>query len=54
MRFVPVIALLGTACGVAAIYGAGADVVASAAGSAADGANRAYESTKQFLKPGGR
>src|SRR6266702_1918713 len=54
MRFVPVIALLGTACGIAAIYSSGADVVASAAGSAADGANRAYESTKQFLKPGGR
>src|SRR5947209_982000 len=52
MRFVPVIVLLGTACGLAVTYGALPDLVTGAAGSAADGASRAYQSTKQFLKPG--
>jgi HlyD family secretion protein len=58
MRFVPVIALFGTACGLAAVYGAiyGATpaIITGAAGKAAEGAARAYESTRQFLVPGGR
>lgn len=54
MRFVPVIALFGTACGLAAVYAAGSTIVTGAAGSAADGATRAYESTKQYLAPAGR
>ncbi|WP_441236775.1 efflux RND transporter periplasmic adaptor subunit [Bradyrhizobium sp. 930_D9_N1_4] len=54
MRFVPVIALIGTACGLAAIYGAGADTITSAAGHAADGAARAYQSTRKLLAPPGR
>lgn len=53
MRFVPVIVLFGTACGVAAIYTAAPDTVAGAAASAADGVSRAYQSTRQFLKHGG-
>lgn len=53
MRFGPVLALFGTACGLAAIYGAAPDSVTSAAGYAADGAARAYQSTKKFVVPSG-
>jgi HlyD family secretion protein len=35
MRFVPIIALFGTACGIAATYAAGPAAIAGAAGSAA-------------------
>ncbi|WP_063684770.1 efflux RND transporter periplasmic adaptor subunit [Bradyrhizobium stylosanthis] len=52
MRFVPAIALLGTACGLAAIYAAGPAVITGAAGSAADKAAHAYDQTKQLLVPG--
>ena len=51
MRFVPVIALFGTACGLAAIYGAAPDIITGAGGYAADGAARAYQSTRRFLTP---
>ena len=40
MRFVPIIALFGTACGLAATYAAGPAAIAGAAGSAADKAAR--------------
>lgn len=53
MRFGPVIALFGTACGLAAIYSAGPDLITSAAGYAAGGAARAYQSTRTFLAPSG-
>ena len=53
MRFVPVIALLGTACGLAAVYAAGPAVITDAAGAAAQKAARAYESTQRLLKPVG-
>src|SRR6478735_4839530 len=49
MRFVPVIALLGTACGLAAVYAAGPAVISDAAGAAAQKAARAYESTQRLL-----
>ena len=39
MRFVPIIALFGTACGLAATYAAGPAAIADAAGSAADKAS---------------
>jgi HlyD family secretion protein len=51
MRFVPIIALFGTACGLAATYTAGPAAIAGAAGSAADKAARAYDSTKRLLVP---
>ncbi|MFT4121215.1 efflux RND transporter periplasmic adaptor subunit [Bradyrhizobium sp.] len=54
MRFVPVIALLGTAGGIAAIYTAGPSMITGAAGTTAGGAVQAYQSTKQFLAPGER
>ncbi|OKO85573.1 hemolysin secretion protein D [Bradyrhizobium sp. AS23.2] len=54
MRFVPVIAFFGTACGLAAVYAAGSATITGAAGSAAAGATQAYESTKQLLAPGDR
>jgi HlyD family secretion protein len=54
MRFVPVIALLGTACGLAAVYAARPTVISDAAGAAAQKAARAYESTQRLLGPVGR
>ncbi|MEY9131822.1 multidrug efflux pump subunit AcrA (membrane-fusion protein) [Bradyrhizobium diazoefficiens] len=54
MRFVPIIAVLGTACGLAAVFAAEPAVIAGAAGSAADTAAHAYDSTKRLLVPGGR
>ncbi|WP_445215993.1 efflux RND transporter periplasmic adaptor subunit [Bradyrhizobium sp. Pa8] len=53
MRFVPIIVLLGTASGLAALYAAAPDVISGATVNAADGMARTYESTKQFLGPGG-
>lgn len=53
MRFVPIIALLGTACGLAAVTTAG-PIVMDAAGSAADKASHALESTRRLLVPVGR
>lgn len=54
MRFVPVVVLLGTALGLAAVYTAGSAIITGEAGSAAAGATRAYESTKQLLARGAR
>src|SRR4051794_33300892 len=54
MRFVPIIALLGTACGLAAVYAVGPAVIAGAAGSAADTATHTYDSAKRLLVPAGR
>ncbi|OKO92119.1 hypothetical protein AC629_00825 [Bradyrhizobium sp. NAS80.1] len=54
MRFAPVIALFGTACGLAAVYTAGSATITGAAGTAAAGVTRASESTKQLLAPGAR
>jgi HlyD family secretion protein len=51
MRFVPMSALLGTACGLAAVYAAGPAVIAA---SAADTATHAYDSAKRLLVPAGR
>jgi len=54
MRFVPIIALLGAACALAAAFATEPAVVAGAAGSAADTAAHAYDSTKRLLVPGRR
>ncbi|MCK1571067.1 efflux RND transporter periplasmic adaptor subunit [Bradyrhizobium sp. 174] len=53
MRFVPVIALLGTACGLAAVYAAGPAVITDAAGAAAQKAALAYASSQRLLRPVG-
>jgi HlyD family secretion protein len=54
MRLVPVIALLGAACGLTAVFAVGSDAIIGAAESATSGATRAYRSTRQYLEPGGR
>lgn len=54
MRFVPIMVLLGTGCGLALPYVAPPAVIAGATGNAADGMARAYEATKRFLAPDGR
>ncbi|MCP3389039.1 efflux RND transporter periplasmic adaptor subunit [Bradyrhizobium sp. CCGB12] len=54
MRFVPFIALLGTSCGLAAVYAAGPAVITGAAESAAGRAARAFDSTRRLLVPVGR
>ena len=54
MRFVPVFALLGIACGLAAVTIAQPAVLTDTAASAAYRAARAYESTKRLLVPAGR
>lgn len=53
MRFATVVVLFGAACGLAAIYGARPNIIASATGHAVDGAARAYRSTTKFLAPSG-
>ncbi|QDP26802.1 efflux RND transporter periplasmic adaptor subunit [Bradyrhizobium cosmicum] len=54
MRFVPIMVLLGTGCGLALPYVAPPAIIAGATGNAADGMARAYEATKRFLAPDGR
>jgi HlyD family secretion protein len=54
MRFVPVIALLGIACGLAAVSVAQPAMLTDTAASAAHRAARAYESTKRLLVLAGR